>query len=169
MNSKGFTLLELIVVMVIIAMTVSFTAPQIDNFLYADQLKTAVRKLVGLINQSSQLALQRQIPYLLTYTEGDRRFAVVPEWGAREGEGSGGGAELRLGDEVTVKDIWSLYGGTRSVEAFSVRFTKNGYVEPTIIHLWKEGGQDFSIVLTPFLGKIQVVDGYVNPDATGYF
>ena len=69
LNSRAFTLLELIVVMALIALITSFAVPQIASFLYADQLKVTVRKLVGLIHQSSQLALRHQAPYLLRYQQ----------------------------------------------------------------------------------------------------
>jgi general secretion pathway protein H len=51
-NDRAFTLLELIVVMVLIALTTSLAIPQIANFLYTDQLKASVRKLVGLLQSA---------------------------------------------------------------------------------------------------------------------
>jgi type II secretion system protein H len=169
-NNKGFTLIELIVVMVLIAITASFAVPRISSFLYTDHLKVAVRKLVGLINQSSQLAQRHQVPYLLQYMESERRFIVEAEQKEDDAtttikkEG-----ELHLADSVTVKDLWSWYGGTRTPGEFVIRFNKNGYVEPTIIHLQEESGQEFSVVLSPFLGKVQVVDSYVNADKAATF
>jgi len=176
LHQKGFTLLELIVVMVLIAITVTLTVPKISNFLYTDQLKVAVRHLVGLINQSSQLAQRQQAPYLLRYLEGERRFVVEPEQkketdrkivdkDGRERKESG----LRLAESVQVRDFWSWYGGTRTAAEFVIRFTKNGYVEPTVIHLRESGGKEISVVLSPFLGKVQVVDRYVVPDKDALF
>ena len=46
-NNRGFTLLELIVVMVLIALTISLAVPKFSNFLYTDQLKVAARRLAG--------------------------------------------------------------------------------------------------------------------------
>jgi prepilin-type N-terminal cleavage/methylation domain-containing protein len=79
LNTKAFTLVELIVVMALIAVTASFAVPQIANFLFTDQLKVSVRKLVGLIHRTSQLAQQQQVPYLLTYQQRERVFTVRPE------------------------------------------------------------------------------------------
>ena len=172
-HHEGFTLLELIVVMVLIAITVTLTVPKISNFLYTDQLKVTVRKLVGLINQSSQLAQRQQAPYLLRFIEGERRFVVEPEL-KKEKEGYAATKEgkergLHLAESVQVKDLWSWYGGTRTAAEFVIRFTKNGYVEPTVIHLREAGGQEISVVLSPFLGKVQVVDRYITPDKDALF
>lgn len=165
LNNRAFTLLELIVVMVLIALTASFTVPQISNFLYTDQLKATVRKLEGLISQSSQLAQRRQVPYLLKYIINERRFIVepvLPE--AEKDERANKEGELHLAETVTVKDFWTWYGGIRPPEELLIQFSKSGYVEPTVIHLQEEGGQEISVVLSPFLGKIQVVDSYVVPN-----
>jgi len=166
LNNKAFTLLELIVVMALIALIASFSVPQIAHFLYADQLKGSVRKLIGLIHQSSQLAQQHQAPYLLTYQPKERTFVVGPEQVEEKVKDKVIKKEnrLQLADSVTVRDLWSWYGGPRPSDAFVIRFTKNGYVEPTIIHLRKEDGQEISVILSPFLGKVNIVDGYVLPE-----
>jgi general secretion pathway protein H len=169
-DNKGFTLLELIVVMVLIGIVTSFTVPRIADFLFADQLKGTVRKLVGLINQTSLLAQQRQVSYLLTYDAGQHRFKVEPEQQEEAGKDAGeriGG--LPLARSVTVKYLWSWYGGTRSAKEFVIRFSKNGYIEPTIIHLQEEGGDELSVVLSPFLGKVRIVDSAVAPDPAVFF
>jgi prepilin-type N-terminal cleavage/methylation domain-containing protein len=164
LNNRAFTLLELIVVMVLIALTISFAVPQISNFLYTDQLKVAARKLVGLIGESSQLAQRRQMPYLLKYIDRERRFVVEPEQKEEDNKDIKKERELRLAESVTVRDLWSWYGGTHPPDEFAIRFNKNGYVEPTVIHLRDTGGQELSVLLPPFLGKIQIIDSYVIPD-----
>ncbi|MCL1980993.1 MAG: prepilin-type N-terminal cleavage/methylation domain-containing protein [Proteobacteria bacterium] len=78
-NRGGFTLVELLVVMVLIAVIASFAVPRFGSFIYADQLKMTVRKLVGLIHRSAQMARQDQIPYLLTYKPGERIFVAKAE------------------------------------------------------------------------------------------
>ena len=162
-------MLELIVVMVLIAITTSLAVPKISNFLYSDQLKVAVRRLVGLINQSSQLAQRQQAPYLLKYIDGERRFVVEPEQIESEKNTAKSDRGLHLVESITVKDLWSWYGGTRSAEDFVIRFNKSGYVEPTVIHLRDEGSHEMSVVLSPFLGKIQIIGDYVMPDKDAFF
>jgi len=169
LNSRAFTLVELIVVMALIGLMASFAVPQIASFLYADQLKVTVRKLVGLIHRSSELAQRHQAPYLLVYQPRERTFVVEPEIVEQRETLVKKENRLQLADAITVQDLWSWYGGLRPFDAFVVRFTKNGYVEPTVIHLRKDDGQEMSVVLSPFLGKVQVVDGYVVPEKETLF
>lgn len=168
-SPRGFTLLELIVVMVLLAITVSLAVPRLASFFSGDQLKTGVRRLVGLIHQCSQLAQRQQLPYLLRYIDGEHRFVVEPERRQEEDGAAAKARGLRLSDSVRVQDLWTWYGGTRAGEDFVIRFTKGGYVEPTVIHLRATDGAEISVVLSPFLGKVEVRDHYVTPESDGVF
>jgi general secretion pathway protein H len=165
-TSKGFTLLELIVVMAVIALTASLATPQLAEFLFADQLKVTTRKLVGLIHRASRLAQQHQEPYLLKYIDNEHRFLVEPEGSRQEnGETLPTRPEaLALPDTVAVGEFWTWYGGNRSGEQRVLRFSKEGYVEPTILSLHKADEREMSVVLSPFLGTIRIVDSHVAPD-----
>lgn len=169
LNSRGFTLVELMVVMALIGLVASFAVPQVAGFLSADQLKVTVRKLVGLIHRSSDLARRHQIPYRLVYQPKERTFVVEPEVVEKKGTMVQQEHRLQLADAVTVQDLWTWYGGFRPLDALVIRFSNNGYVEPTVIHLRKDDGQEMSVVLSPFLGKVQVVDGYVVPEKENLF
>ena len=157
-------MLELVVVMVLITVVTSFAVPQISNFLYTDQLKVSARTLVGLINQSAQLAQRQQKPYLLKYTSKDRKFTVEPEEIKNEKQKKKNDGMLQLAGKVTVRDIWSFYGGIKSGEDFTLRINGSGYLEPTIIHLRESEHKELSMVIPPFLGSVRIVDEYVDPD-----
>lgn len=167
-GAQGFTLLELIVVMALIALTAAFAVPQFGGFFAGDRMKTSVRKLVGLVQQTAGLARRYQEPYLLQYRENERRFVVVPERERTEQEKRAGEQEtlsLAVGDAVTVGEFWSWYGGSLAGNERVIRFSREGYIEPTILYFGRVDGPEMSIILPPFLGKIRVEDRHVIPEA----
>lgn len=171
-EQKGFTLLELIMVMVLIGLIVSLTFPNVAGFLTTDQLNVTVRRLTGLISQASILAQRRQAPYLLRYAQNEHRFILEAEDPGDDGDDHDPGQNLgdvRLASTVTVRGHWLLSGGAGPADDLIVRFTENGYVEPAIIYLRSDSGREISVALSPFLGTIQVLNGYVDPESTTIF
>lgn len=165
-NTGGFTLLELIVVMVLIGLTATFAIPQLGGFLVADQMKTTVRRLVGLVHQTAGLARREQVPYWLTYQANEHRFVAKPE-GEREPTSSETDSKtlaLAVPDTVFVGELWSWFGSDRSQDEPKIRFSKEGYIEPTILYLAREDGREMSLILSPFLGTVRVMDSHVVPD-----
>jgi general secretion pathway protein H len=43
-----------------------------------------------------------------------------------------------------------------------IRFTKKGYVEQSAIHLGADDGRQFTLVLSPFLARVNIVEKYVE-------
>lgn len=166
-NTSGFTLLELIVVMVLIGLTASFAIPQLGGFLVADQMKTTVRRLVGLVHQTAGLARREQVPYWLRYDGGEHRFVAEPvevsEKPSQEKESKT--LTLTVPDSVAVGELWSWYGGNQALGQWKIRFSEEGYIEPTILYLAGNDGREMSLVLSPFLGTVRVLDSHVVPDS----
>jgi len=167
-NMGGFTLLELIVVMVLIGLTASFAIPQFGGFLVTDQMKTTARRLVGFVHQTAGLARREQVAYLLRYNISEHRFVATVEGAAEQTspEAETKTISLSVPESVSVGEIWSWYGGAQSPDEWKIRFSKEGYIEPTILYLARDDGQEMSLVMSPFLGTVRVKDNHVVPDST---
>lgn len=149
--------------MVLIAITMSFSIPNIRGSLYTDQLKATARKLVGLINETSQQTYLSGIPRILEYDPKNRVFTVAGGGGTSL-TGKEVPTTLDVPNAVIVKDILTYHGGAEAGDNPQVRFTKNGYVDMTLIHL-EEDGRELTLYLPPFLGAIAIYDGYQDFDS----
>ena len=74
LEAAGFTLLELVVVMVLIGLTVGFAIPRIRTSLFTSQLKTTARKLTGLIIATGQQARQQQQVFQVRFDPSTNTF-----------------------------------------------------------------------------------------------
>ena len=165
-ETSGFTLVELLLVMVIMVMMTAFAVPTLRTNLFSDQLKSSARRLIGLISEASQEAVTSQSEYQLHF-DLEHNQVRLESRAAGEAEDDGGAAasrQLSLPQSVRIVDISSAYGGKRSMGKTALRFNTKGYVDRTLIHLRAEDGRDMTIMLSPFLGVTRIYDSYIDID-----
>jgi prepilin-type N-terminal cleavage/methylation domain-containing protein len=175
-SSRGFTLLELMVVMVLLTLVTAFAMPGLRTSLFTDQLKATARQLVGLIAETGQEAVRSQAEQLL-HIDQERNLVWVTAEVKKKPEGADTTSDtaavwdndpgkqwsrVTLPDAVKVIDIESVSGGKKSVGEMTIRFTTKGYVDKTLIHLRDDEGRDLTLILSPFLAVTRIVDAYVD-------
>jgi prepilin-type N-terminal cleavage/methylation domain-containing protein len=157
-SSQGFTLMELLVVMVLLSLTMSFAIPNIRSSLFGDDLHGLIRRFVGLVAETRQDARMQRTAFRLYYDQDQRIFRVSRE-GQESEEGQRRGNQLRLPDSVQLVDIQtSRSEGTED----AILFNHRGYVEKTLVRFRSDSGQEFSVLLSPFLGSIRIVEGSIS-------
>ena len=158
--SRGFTLLELMIVMVIIAVMTSFAIPSLRTSLYSDQLKTTARRVIGLVSEASQEAIRTQTVHLLSFDLEQNRIWLTASKTGKLDDDKESNQKLTVPESVRIVDIESDHGGKRSGGTTEIRFSKQGYVDKTLIHLRSDDGRDLTIMLSPFLAVTRVYDSY---------
>ena len=69
-----------------------------------------------------------------------------------------------LPPDVRIHDVWIKGEGKMVRGAVRIRFTRRGYTQKSAIHLSSKDGREFTLVLSPFLGKVKVINKYVEFD-----
>lgn len=152
----GYSLIELIVVIVLLGIMLAMGGPKIRQSLLTNNLKGMTRRLVGLVQNTRDQAILNQKDYYLRIDFVDNRVMV-------DSGDPIGGTVLELPDDVRLTDLWLKSSGVTGEGEVSVRFSKQGYVEPAVIHLEARDGRQVSLELPPFLGTIRIHDYYLNP------
>lgn len=160
-DRRGFTLLELVLVMVLIGLTMAFAVPRLDLHLFTDPLKQSGRKLTQLILDTSQKASRTSRPYVLEYDPGVRRFSVFS--GQKE-EDLSEPSVLQLPDGVSVQQIVSSVRGEQTTGKLRLEFSARGYLEPSLVYLRDSSGNVMTLKLSPFLSKVSILSEYVALD-----
>lgn len=156
-SCRGFTLLELIVVMVLLSIMTAFAVPGIRTALFSDQLKATARQLIGLVNEIGQTARSNQQEYFLIFDSQSQAFRMQA---SKSEEDEQKRKAVHVPEGIRVVDFTSAHGGTDSAGALSIRFSKKGYVDKTLIHLSDEDGRELTLALSPFLGVARLYDSY---------
>jgi len=164
-DGSGFTLMELVVVMVLLSLLTTFAVPRIRTSLFTDQLKAGGRRLIGLISETGQEARRSHRAWQIVYDPGERRFSArADDGGEATTENSHSIRPITLPEGVRVVDITTARGGTRNEGELHLRFSNRGYVDQTLIHLGDDSGHNLTLSLSPFLGAIRIYDSYLDMD-----
>lgn len=161
-SARGFTLLELLVVIVLISLVTSLTIPAIRTNLFSDQLKSTSRRLVGLVNEVSQEAVSSQSELLINFNLDKNTVWAAAETVATDDENQSGKNKFKVPDQVKITEVASVSSGKNSGGEVKLYFSKKGYVDKTAIHLRSDDGRDMTIILSPFMGVARIFDSYVD-------
>ena len=161
-NHKGFTLIELVVVVSLIVMMIGLTLPQIRNTLLSDALKRTALRMVGLVKNLRDEAVREQKTYGLRLDMVRQQYWVGFTAMTEEEQMLARKNAEKLPPNVQILDVWFKEGGKISEGEAVIPFFKKGYVQPSAIHLADDDGRRFTIVLSPFGGKVKVLERYVD-------
>lgn len=161
-QEKGFTLVEILVVMMLISLVTAFTLPAIRTGLFSDQLKTTARRLVGLVVEVSQDAVSKQSDYILNFDMDHDLIWSTPGTGVTGDSEEKRERRLEVPESVRVVDVTSASGGKSTEGTSTLYFSRKGYVDKTAIHLRSDDGRDMTIILSPFMGVTKIHDSYVD-------
>ena len=158
---RGFTLLELIVVVALMGLLLVVSVPAMRNTLLDDPLQSSGRKMIGYITGVRSKAVREQVSYLLYVDLDENRL-----WHVKESEEKQGEQEvpeegvLKLPEDVNLRDIWSRSGGTSGRGIREVWISRQGYLDETVLHIEDDGGESLSLLLAPFLPGVEIREGY---------
>ena len=161
MTKKGYTFIELTVVIFLIGLALVLTIPRFRHALLTDDLKSTVRRMVGTVRTLKNEAVREQKIYRLHFDLESNRFWTESTDMTDEARALAHEKAFQLPKGVRILDV-GLKGKSKQLAGESIiRFNKKGYIAPSVIHLGAEDGREFTIVLTPFLG-VKVMKNYVD-------
>ena len=159
-NEQGFTLIEMIVVIFLIAIMLSLSIPSLRNSFYTDPLKTTTRKIIGLVDGVRDLAVRTQQPYLLHFSRLENRIWYEKEGTAQDNKDQENEQinQLRLPESVKITRFWMAGEDQLTEENWVVWISKRGFLDDTVIRIEDEKGNHLNVQFHPFLNPALVSD-----------
>jgi type II secretory pathway pseudopilin PulG len=162
LEENGYTFIELTVVVFLIGLTLVLTVPKFRYAMLTDDLKATVRRMVGTVRSLRNEAIREQKIYTLHFDLESNRFWIESADMTDEGRDLAYEKAFHLPEGVRILDVWSGARGKKVDGKAAIRFTKKGYIEQSVIHLAAEDGREFTLELSPFLGKVKVSEKYIE-------
>ena len=166
-ESSGFTLLELLVVIVLMGVILAFAVPSTRDVLTGDNLKKASRQLIGMEKKLRVEAVRDQMDYVLCLDLPNSSYWVVASDMTPEKQDEIKKRPLHLPSGVVILDIVGENNKKQSTGEVRIKFGKKNICSPAVIHLAYEEDR-MTMVINPFLGVTDVYDKYVDISMTGF-
>jgi len=160
LNKRGFTLLEILLVIALIGIILVLAVPSIRDTITGNDLKKASRQLIGLERKLRGEAVRDQISYILCFDLPNSAYWVIASDMTSEKQSEIKNRPQHLPSEVSITDIVDENNKKNTDEA-RIKFGKNNIGSPAVIHLQHKDDK-MTIVINPYLGVTDIYDKYVD-------
>jgi prepilin-type N-terminal cleavage/methylation domain-containing protein len=160
-DKKGYTLIEISVVIVLIGVVLLMAIPRVQDTITNDRMRSAVRHLSGTARELKANAVREQVDHFL-HLDLDKRLV----WNTRD-DMTADNRTLRrnqarsLPSGVRIADVALIDVGKKNEGEVIIRFFSQGYVQPAAIHL-TDDDRTMTLIFQPFLSTFDVQDKYVD-------
>ncbi len=161
MNRRGFTLIEISVVLAIIAMVMMLVLPRLPSS-ESENLKISARTLASTLRYMQERAATTQTTYYLHLEPGTDSVKVM-ESAADGSEKEPGDPLLRkraVKEGIVVADVTMPRTGKVNDGQVRLDVSVGGLRDFTVIHLRSPGDKFWTVMAFPSSGKVKVFDGY---------
>jgi prepilin-type N-terminal cleavage/methylation domain-containing protein len=172
-GARGFTLLELAIVMFIMGLMLSLVMPYLGGFRYA-KLKSETRRLAGRASYLFDEASGQKVMLRLVFDIDHDGYWVArydpysPHPTDKEPvftQDKGPGAQpVLLPPDIRIRDVTVEGVGTTNEGQAFCQFYPEGYVDATVVHLIDASGNVMTLALNPLTGQVEIAAGDVEPD-----
>ena len=125
-GAKGFTLFELIVVLVIAGMTISIVAPRLVNSLGKMNAKTAAKKIAAALRYARSKAASEKIPYVAVFDFNANQLVVKKYLKEKDALEKNRVQRYSLPEDVHLNHGISVSGNIYRSEPFYIIFYPGG-------------------------------------------
>lgn len=161
LNNKGFTLIELTVVVFLATIMLLIAVPRVRDAVLTDDLQSTVNRLTNTARELRGEAVREQIDYILHVDISKNHLWATTADATPEAKDEIKKKAPRLPGDVKIADVYYFDHEKRSDEEAQIVFSKKGYIQPTVIHL-TSGERFFTIIFHPFLQTIETHDRYMD-------
>lgn len=164
LKQNGFSLIELLVVIVIMAVTVMFVVPKLGANTRMN-LNAASRKLAGTIIYVRNEVIFMKRDLKLKYSFEDNTYSINELTKMTEGFAGEEYEEkdirtFPLPEGVSFMDVSTTYGGKLNFGDAYTHFYTSGMVERTFIHLTNDKDDVKTLEVNVLTGEVDLHDGY---------
>jgi prepilin-type N-terminal cleavage/methylation domain-containing protein len=163
-NHRGFTLVELVVVMLVIGIIAAVAMPRVSGMLDRQNMRRTINVVRGTVRYLQARAALTKRTYRLTLDLDNQVMSAcyLTEESCQK-EHNRVLRDYEFPPTVQVLDLVNLAGEKIQEGEVSTHFYPSGNAEPSVIHLSGSGTERMTLMIEELTGRLKVLDGYVVP------
>ena len=161
-SSAGFTLIELMVVMLLITILLAVAIPRFGSGPFQDPVKKVSRWTINTVRSLRSAAVQKHKQYSLIVDLSRHRLWVANEEMNEEALSQEAENAFRLPSSMRIVSVQFPDKERVSVGTVEIHFYPSGYSDKAVIHMEKDRTERYSWVLEPLLPKVKFYEEWVQ-------
>ena len=161
-STHGFTLIELMVVMLLISIVLGVAIPKFDSGVFQDPVKRLSRWMVITVRTLRSEAIQKQKTQGLVIDLENGSMWPVSEEMSEEALAAAPEKAMKLSDTVRLVDV--EYPGQEPVTSGTteVKFYPAGFSDQVLIHMQTDDGERITYMVEPLLPKVKFFEEWIE-------
>jgi prepilin-type N-terminal cleavage/methylation domain-containing protein len=169
-RSWGFTLLELLVVLLIVALFSALYSVRIEGVLSGGDLRLASRVIMGEISKMRGKAAYTHRNHFMVFNLDENTLTAFSTRDSSRGSSEGKveaedesfSTLVKLPKGVDLEDVVIYQKGKVQQGKVNYTFFANGTVERALIHLRNQKDEAYTLEINPLTGQVTVHDSYID-------
>jgi prepilin-type N-terminal cleavage/methylation domain-containing protein len=161
-SSRGFTLIELMVVMVLISIVLAVVIPRFDGGPFQDPTKKLTRWMVNTIRYLRSTAIQKQTGQALIIDLNEQRMWIVGEGMSEAEQTTASEKAFKLDKSMQIVTVQFPDQEPISTGSAEIHFYPAGFSDRVLIQLENDDAQRFSYLVEPLLPKVKMFEEWID-------
>jgi prepilin-type N-terminal cleavage/methylation domain-containing protein len=162
LNKAGFTLIELMVVMLLISIVLAVAIPRFEGGIVQDPAKKMSRWMINSVRTLRSAAIQKQQVQTLVVDLSDNKLWTVNELMSEADRDAAQQKAFSLPGSYAIVDIQFQGRDRISSGTADINFYPAGYSDHVLIHLENEAAERMTYRIQPLLPKIKLFDEWID-------
>ena len=159
---KGFTLIELVVVVALISIMLFLAIPRFQSDFFTDSTKKVSRWIMYKVPALKENAFRKQKKYVLHVGIDSEKLWITHEGMSDEELQDAEMDGYKLPDDIKLQDVEFPDEQVISAGRADIYFYEKGYSDKAIIHMVHDDDHRLSFLIEPFLPQVHLYNKYVG-------